>query len=130
MIFSIAVYAAPYSSQSSYSAYRFASALLENGHSLYRVFFYCDGIQAASDFATPPQDELQLTQAWQSLANKYQVDLAVCIAAALKRGLLNSQEAARYEKQASNLAKGFELAGLGQLVDAAITSDRLITFGN
>ena len=130
MIFSIAVYAAPYSSQSSYSAYRFASALLSEGHTLYRVFFYCDGVHAASDLATPPQDEPQLTQAWQDLANKHQVDLTVCIAAALKRGLFNSQEGARYEKQASNLAEGSELAGLGQLVDGAIASDRLITFGN
>jgi tRNA 2-thiouridine synthesizing protein D len=130
MIFSIAVYAAPYSSQSSYSAYRFASELLKNGHTLYRVFFYCDGIHAGSELATPPQDEPQLTQAWQKLAREHRVDLVICIAAALKRGLLNPQEASRYEKNASNLAQGFELAGLGQLVDAAIVSDRLITFGS
>lgn len=130
MIFSIAVYAAPYSSQSSHTAYRFASALLDEGHSLYRVFFYCDGVHAASALATPPQDHLQLTQAWQNLAKKHQVDLVVCIAAALKRGILNPQEAVRYEKPANNLAAQFELGGLGQLVDAAIVSDRIITFGS
>jgi tRNA 2-thiouridine synthesizing protein D len=129
MIFSIAVYAAPYSSQSSHSALQFASALLEQGHSLYRVFFYCDGVHAASNLATPPQDDRQLTNAWQSLAETYGVDLVVCIAAALKRGIFNAQEAIRYEKPSSNLAKSFELGGLGQLVDAAIMSDRVITFG-
>ena len=65
----------------------------------------------------------------QNLEKKYNVDLVVCIAAALKRGLLNEQEALRYEKPAFNLAKGFEISGLGQLVDAAVISDRLVTFG-
>lgn len=130
MIFSLAVYAAPYSSQTSYSAYRFASALLQDGHSLYRVFFYSDGIHAASNLATPPQDERQLTKAWQDLASEHNIELVVCIAASLKRGLFSPQEAARYDKPSSNLAERFELSGLGQLVDAAIVSDRLITFGD
>ena len=130
MIFSIAVYAPPYSSQASHSAYRFASALLANGHTLYRVFFYCDGIHVASELATPQQDEINLTTAWQQLSSTHSIDLVVCIAAALKRGLFNQQEAARYEKHASNLATGFEISGLGQLVDASIASDRLVTFGD
>ena len=129
MIFSLAIYSAPYSSQASDSAFRFASALLENGHALYRVFFYHDAIHNASSLATPPQDEINFPLNWQILAKKYNVDLVVCIAAALKRGLLNEQEASRYEKPAFNLAKGFEISGLGQLVDAAVISDRLVTFG-
>ncbi len=130
MIFSLAIYAAPYSSQASDSAYRFAAALLENGHTLYRVFFYHDAVHTASSLATPPQDETFFTQNWQTLAQQHNIDLVVCIAAALKRGLLNQQEAVRYEKPAANLAEGFEISGLGQLVDAAVMSDRLVTFGS
>lgn len=129
MIFSLAVYAAPYSSQASDSAYRFALSLLENGHKLYRVFFYHDAVHTASSLITPPQDEMNLMHCWQTLASKHEIDLVVCIAAALKRGLLNQQESARYDKGAFNLAEGFEISGLGQLVDAAVISDRLITFG-
>lgn len=129
MIFSLAIYAPPYSSQASDSAYRYALALLEKGHTLYRVFFYHDAVHTASSLVTPPQDEIHLTQNWQSIAQKHNIDLVVCIAAALKRGLLNQQEANRYEKPAANLAEGFEISGLGQLVDAAVISDRLITFG-
>jgi tRNA 2-thiouridine synthesizing protein D len=129
MIFSLAIYAAPYSSQASDSAYRFALALLENGHRLYRVFFYHDAVHTASILTTPPQDEINFTQSWQKLAIEHNVDLVVCIAAALKRGLINQQEAARYDKSTFNLADGFEISGLGQLVDAAVMSDRLITFG-
>ena len=129
MIFSLAIYAAPYSSQASYSAYSFALALLENGHSLYRVFFYHDAIHTASSLTTPQQDEINFTEQWQDLAKMHKIDLVVCIAAALKRGLINQQESVRYEKPAFNLADGFEISGLGQLIDAAVTSDRLITFG-
>jgi tRNA 2-thiouridine synthesizing protein D len=129
MIFSLAIYAAPYSSQASDSAYRFALAVLENGHTLYRVFFYQDGVHTASALTTPPQDETHFTKSWQALAKLNNIDLVVCIAAALKRGLLNQQEATRYDMPAFNLAEGFEISGLGQLVDAAVISDRLITFG-
>ena len=129
MIFSLAIYAAPYTSQASDSAYRFALALLENGHTLYRVFFYQDGVHTSSSLTTPPQDEIHFTQNWQALARQHNIDLVVCIAAALKRGLLNQKEASRYDRPAFNLAEGFELSGLGQLVDATVMSDRLITFG-
>jgi len=129
MIFSLAIYAAPYSSQASHTAYSFALALLENGHTLYRVFFYHDAIHTASSLATPQQDEINFTEQWQEIAKVHKIDLVVCIAAALKRGLLNQQESARYEKPTFNLAAGFEISGLGQLIDAAVMSDRLITFG-
>lgn len=130
MIFSICVYSAPYSSQSSYSAYQFAKSLLAQGHRLYRVFFYQDGVHNATKLAAPPQDEIDLYSAWQLLAKEHEIDLVVCIAAALKRGLINQEEAHRYQKEAHNLAEGFSLSGLGQLVDAAVNSDRLITFGH
>ena len=127
--FSLAVYAAPYSSQASYSALRFAQALLAEGHQLHRVFFYQDGVHNSTHLAAPPQDELNLINAWQQLAQQHQVDLVVCIAAALRRGLMNEEEAKRYNKYSHNLADGFSISGLGQLLEAAVSSDRLITFG-
>ena len=130
MIFSLAIYAAPYSSQASDSAYRFAMAALASGHQIYRVFFYHDAVHNASALITPPQDEIHFSNSWQQASKAHNIDLVVCIAAALKRGLLNEQEAERNEKPAFNLADGFEISGLGQLVDAAVISDRLITFGS
>jgi tRNA 2-thiouridine synthesizing protein D len=130
MIFSLAIYSAPYSSQTSDSAFRFASALVENGHQLYRVFFYHDAVHSASALATPAQDEPNHLIHWQTLAEKHNIDLVICIASALKRGILNEQEAQRYERPSHNLAQPFVIGGLGQLVDAAVVSDRLVTFGN
>lgn len=129
MIFSLAVYSAPYASQASESAYRFATALLAEGHTLYRVFFYEEGVHNSSALITPPQDEPDLPSKWQSMADGHKIDLVVCIAAALKRGVLNEEEAKRYEKPTHNLRAGFTISGLGQLVDAALVSDRLVTFG-
>lgn len=130
MIFSLAVYSAPNSDQASDSALRFAQALLAQGHSLYRVFFYRDGVHNASNLIAAPQDETDLAMQWQKLAVVHNVDMVVCIAAALRRGIIDFKEAERYEKPASNMAANFELGGLGQLLDAAVSSDRLITFGH
>ncbi|MFI2809829.1 MULTISPECIES: sulfurtransferase complex subunit TusD [Microbulbifer] len=130
MKFSLAVYAAPHSSQSAASALRFAQALLGQGHELYRVFFYCDGVHNGSSLATPPQDEPDLLPAWQALQAEHGLDLVICIAAAQRRGVLSDSEARRLERPAANLAEGFVLAGLGQLADAVAHSDRLVTFGS
>lgn len=129
MIFSLAVYSAPYSSQASHSAYQFAVAALNQGHSVHRVFFYQDGVHNATNLAAPPQDEFNLQQAWQRLAKDHNLDFVVCIAAALRRGVLDEAEAKRYDKPSHNLANEFTISGLGQLVEAAVISDRLINFG-
>ena len=39
-------------------------------------------------------------------------------------------EAERNGKDANNLAPGFRISGLGQLVEAAVECDRLVTFGD
>ena len=66
---------------------------------------------------------------WSKLAQEHNLDLVTCIAAALKRGELDQSEAKRYDKDSFNLTAPFELSGLGQLLDAQINSDQLITFG-
>jgi tRNA 2-thiouridine synthesizing protein D len=128
MIFSLSIYSSA-SAQSQDSAYQFASALLSQGHQLYRVFFYHDGAYQGSALPCPPQDETDHTARWQTLAEAHAIDLVICIAAGLRRGILDQREALRYEKEHYNLADGFTLSGLGQLVEAAVLSDRLITFG-
>jgi tRNA 2-thiouridine synthesizing protein D len=129
MKLSIAVFGAPHSSQASESAFRFVSACLDKGHKVPRVFFYHDGVHNASKLAVPPQDETQHLNRWQTLAKRGDIDLVVCVAAALRRGIVNREEASRYDLAHHNLADGFEISGLGQLLDAAVSSDRLITFG-
>lgn len=129
MIFTLVVHASPVQQQAPESALRFAKALLQAGHTVYRVFFYRDGVMNANALASSPADELCIPFEWQALSQQYQLDLVVCIAAAIRRGVLDSNEARRYDKHSFNLAEGFELSGLGQLVEASIVSDRVMTFG-
>lgn len=129
MNISILVLGSPYDNQAAYTAYRYAKAALVNGHQVTRVFFYQEGVHNGSNLATPPQDEFDLYRAWQDLQEHHSLDLVVCIAAAARRGIIDESEMVRHQKDAHNLAPGFELSGLGQLVDAMANSDRFITFG-
>lgn len=130
MNFSISVLSAPYSSQEALAAYRFADAALLAGHTVKRIFFHGDGVLNANCLSSPPQDELNLHQAWINLAKSHNVELIVCIASALRRGILDEPEALRYQKPAFSLQSPFMLSGLGQLVEAILESDRFISFGN
>lgn len=126
--FTLNICGAPYSSQAPLSALRFARAALAAGHQINRVFFYQDAVTLASSLSCPPQDELHLTREWQQLAGDHQLELLVCVAAALRRGLVDEKEATRFGLQHHNLADGFVLAGLGQLIDGMANCDRTLTF--
>ncbi|WP_025733079.1 sulfurtransferase complex subunit TusD [Carnimonas nigrificans] len=126
--YALLVMGAPYSRQASHSALRFAQALHAHGHHLDSVFFYHDGVLNGSRLLAPPQDEPHLGHAWRSLADSTGARLQVCVAASLRRGIVDDAEARRYGLEGSSLAEGFELTGLGQLLHANATADRLITF--
>ena len=130
MTFSILVNEGPYTHQASDSAYLFAKAALEKGHEIFRVFFYHDGVNNATRFTAPPQDDRNVTARWSQLAADHNIDLVVCVAAALRRGILDESEAKRQGKDGNNLAPGFRISGLGQLIEAGIQSDRLVVFGD
>ena len=108
-----------YQHQSSDSAYLFCKAAIESGHQIERVFFYHDGVNNATKLTEPPQDDRNVVARWTKLAEEHGVNLVVCVAAALRRGIVEQ-----------NLAQGFRISGLGQLVESAIQSDRLVVFGD
>jgi len=129
MIYSLLIQSSPDNLSISASALAFAKALLQRNHSIYRVFFYSEGVLLATSAAIPPQDEPDIYADWREFIGKHKLDAVVCIAAAIKRGILNSTESERYQKSAGVLANAYDLSGLGQLIDATIHSDKLITFG-
>ncbi|MDP3815281.1 sulfurtransferase complex subunit TusD [Pseudomonas sp.] len=128
MKFAIALFSSPHA-PSSRRALRFAQAAIAGGHQIVRLFFYQEGVHSASSNVISPQDELDLTGEWRDFVREQQLDAVVCIAAALRRGVLNEQEAQRYGRAAANLDAPWELSGLGQLHEAAQLADRLICFG-
>ncbi|MEM9742666.1 MAG: sulfurtransferase complex subunit TusD [Pseudomonadota bacterium] len=110
------------------TALRFARAALDAGHRVSRVFFYNGGAAIANDLAVVEQDEPDLAAQWLQLAHVHDIELTVCVAAGQRRGVLGEAERDRYEKSAHSLRAGFAIVGLGELIDAGIHADRLITF--
>lgn len=120
----------PYTHQASDTAYQFVKAALAKGHEIFRVFFYHDGVNNGTRLTVPPQDDRDVVKRWSKLAETHQLDLVVCIAAAQRRGLIDANEAKRHGKDADNIAPGFRISGLGQLIEAGIRTDRLVVFGD
>ncbi len=128
MVISIAVHGAPYAGAGSRTALRFVESALRLGHRVHRVFFYHDGVLAAAEPGVAPQDEEDLHAGWVRLGETHGVELAVCIANALKRGMLDETERDRYERKAATAHSAFAIVGLGQLIEAMTASDRFVTF--
>jgi tRNA 2-thiouridine synthesizing protein D len=119
MKFGILVNEGPFTHQASDSAYHFAVAAIEKGHEVSRVFFYNDGVFNANRLSEPQTDDRNPVALWAELGKAHGIDLVVCIAAALRRGI-----------KEEILQDGFRISGLGQLVEAGITNDRLVVFGD
>ena len=109
----------PFTHQASDSAMMFAKAAIAKGHKVPRVFFYYDGVNNANKLSEPQSDDRNLVKLWGDLAKEHDVDLVVCVAAGLRRGIKDEI-----------LAEGFRISGLGQLVEAGMGCERLVTFGD
>lgn len=112
------------------TALEFARAVLASGHSINRLFFYRDAVHLASGLGVQPQDECDLAAEWRDFIRLHELDAVVCIAAALRRGVLDAAEARRWERDQSNVQAPWVLSGLGQWIDAMQRADRVVTFGN
>jgi len=130
MKFAVLVNEGPYQHQASDSAYHFVAAACTAGHQVLRVFFYHDGVNNGTRLTTPPQDDRHIQQRWTDLAREHGLDLVLCVAACQRRGIVDEDEMKRNSKDAHNVAEGFRISGLGQLVEAGIEADRLVTFGD
>ncbi len=130
MKISVVLNEGPYQHQAADTAYHFTRAALEKGHEIFRVFFYHDGVNNGTRLTTPPQDDRDIVTRWSQLAEEHKLDLVVCIAAAQRRGIVDQSEQERHGKDANNIAKGFRISGLGQLIEAGIESDRVVVFGD
>ncbi|NYS31671.1 MULTISPECIES: sulfurtransferase complex subunit TusD [unclassified Pantoea] len=128
MRYTLMVTGPAYGTQQATSAYLFARALLAAGHELESVFFYREGVLNANQLTAPASDEFDLVRAWQALHQEEGVALNICVAAALRRGVSDAQEAARLQLAGSNLQPGFTLSGLGALAEAALSCERMVQF--
>lgn len=104
-----------------------ASAMLSAGHTL-SLFFYGDGVSVANRLRLVAQDEASLAGHWETLAVAHGLELAVCIAAAMRRGVTDADNAARHHLDGDSLHPAFTLAGLGLMTEMITQADRCLTF--
>ncbi|PAR29823.1 sulfurtransferase complex subunit TusD [Vibrio metoecus] len=128
LTYTLVVNGPQYGTQSARNAYLFAKMLIAKGHTLKSVFFYQDGVLNGSATHVPANDEFDLLQGWQKLAQAHNVQLETCVAAALRRGVVSEQEAKQHGLSSHNLASHFTQAGLGSLVQALLEQDRVVQF--
>lgn len=128
MRFAMMVTGPAYGTQQASSALQFARAVLDEGHLLSSVFFYREGVLNANQLTTPAGDEVDIVRAWQKLHEQHGVELHICVAAALRRGVVDEEQAKQNELAASNLQQGFVLSGLGALAEASLTCERMVQF--
>ncbi|MEM9102760.1 MAG: sulfurtransferase complex subunit TusD [Pseudomonadota bacterium] len=125
--FTLLVTGSPFTGQAHYSAMNFCEAIYQKQCRINCVFFYQDAVLVASclnDF----DGKVRLQNSWASLAKKYQFNLDVCVAAAVKRGVYDQEEMQRDDKLTYNLAEGFQLSGLGVLVESMSKTTRTVEF--
>ncbi len=111
-----------------HDALEFAQALLAAGHTLEQVFFWGEGTLTALTTSVTPRDEQDAAELWRKVAAQGNSELNVCIASATRRGVVDDDEAKRHDKGSSSLATGFNIVGLGTLIEAESRSDRFVRF--
>ena len=117
-----------YSSQASLSAWHFCQSAIKSGHIIRQVFFYQDAVLHGTNLSVPMQDEPDMVALWAEFSKKQETDLFICISAAERRGVLGKEQIAEYDLPEANLHPQYQIAGLGVLHDAALSSDRMVTF--
>jgi tRNA 2-thiouridine synthesizing protein D len=58
----------------------------------------------------------------------HNIESVACVSSALVRGILDTDESARHKMAGVSLLESTQISGLGQLVDASIQSERLVSF--
>lgn len=119
MRFTLLILTPPEAGDANARAAAFAGTLLDSGHELTCAFFHDSAVLTGLDGCDAPQDETDPRTAWSRLASEHGVSLVACVASAARHGVTSDR-----------LLQGFRIGGLGELVEASTSSERLLTFAN
>ena len=114
-------------------ALRYARAYLsarpaDDGSHTLNVFFHGDGAHAANRLRWQSADQLDVTKAWQNLAEQDQLSLPIFVSTALGRVIRYTDNSASHHLSGDNLDAGFTLVGLSELAMMMQADGRLIQF--
>ncbi len=93
-----------------------AQDLINKKNKISIIFFLFDGAYTANAFIDMPTDEPNISQQWSDFAQKYQIRMVVCSASAARRGICST-----------NLAQGFNLGSIGELIENCDNADRVVS---
>lgn len=79
------------------------------------IFIYGEAAHIGNRLRWLPSDQINIAKRWQQLVIDYQLTPQICVATALARGVVDSDNAKRHQLDGENLAQGFSLVGLGEL---------------
>nr|BET44682.1 MAG: sulfurtransferase complex subunit TusD [Candidatus Aschnera chinzeii] len=128
LLYCIVVSGPVYGTQNACIAWKFADALITEGHILNSVFFHQDGVSNANAMIFPINDEFNLLAAWKNLKKKAKCQLNVCISSALRRGIINDDEAKSSKIFFATADSDFTFIGLVGLTKAMLICDRTVQF--
>ena len=129
MQLSLLIQGDPWTTDAPAAALKFARAAVAAGHGVRRAFFHGDAASIANRGAMPPQDEENIAAAWVEFATCHDIPLTACIASAARRGVVDADAAERLGLAGATVRDGFELGGLGQMIEAMEGAERTVTFG-
>lgn len=104
------------------TALKFAESLIAKGHIIHGVFFYQHGVINANVYLQTPSDEINHLTAWDKFHAETQTPMHLCITAAERRGLTDSNAPGF----SHNIAEHFTISGLGELVVLTNKADKVI----
>ncbi len=107
-------------------AVRYARSALAQANQI-EIFFYTDGASTANALSWQTAEQINICQEWQKLAEQYQLNLSVCVSTALARGVSDKANSQRHQLSGDNLAQGFRLVGLSDLV-MKIANSKVVQF--
>ena len=118
--FTVMVSKSPFDSRNAQNAITFCHAALAQGHTILQVFFYQTGVHNASALLIPHADEVNIYKMWCDLSIQYNIRLNVCVSAASRRGVVDSQLA--HTPATANLRPPFTQVGLSDYFEAIRSS--------
>jgi tRNA 2-thiouridine synthesizing protein D len=126
--YTILITSCPFNGNAAVTALEFCKALLKREHRICSLFFYFNASLFGNDISIYPVDEVNLQQQWQQFANENKISFSLCASSSLRRGVIDEAYGKQYGKKI-NIASGFEIKGLTDLLFAISASDRFIQFG-
>jgi len=97
-------------------ALEFAEQAISKGDQFNLIYFLFDGVFVANKFIDMPTDEPDLHKLWTEFATNNHIDLTVCAASGLRRGITEQ-----------TMGEKFHTGSIGQFIEACEAADKVIT---